>query len=91
VMHRHYNIEISGKVHGVFFRASAKKQADLLDIKGFVRNEPTGKVYIEAEADEVSLDKFVEWCRQGPTQAKVENLKLTEGDMQHFQSFELMR
>ena len=90
-MLRHYNIEISGKVHGVFFRATAKQQADLLDIKGFVRNEADGKVYIEAEADKASLDKFVEWCRNGPKQARVENLKLTEGGMQHFQSFELIR
>jgi len=55
---RHLNIRVSGKVQGVFFRASTKEQADQLGVKGFVRNEPNGDVYIEVEGDEEKLKIF---------------------------------
>lgn len=38
-MVRHFNIRVSGKVQGVFFRASTKDQAVIFGVKGFVRNE----------------------------------------------------
>ena len=43
------NIKITGKVQGVFFRASTKAVADQMGIKGLVKNEKDGSVYIEAE------------------------------------------
>jgi acylphosphatase len=63
---KHFNIHVSGKVQGVFFRASAKEQADKTNIKGFVRNEPSGDVYIEAEGDDNELKSFLQWCKHGP-------------------------
>jgi acylphosphatase len=45
----HVSIRISGKVQGVFFRASTKGKAEQYGINGFVRNEKDGSVYIEAE------------------------------------------
>ncbi|HNU41845.1 MAG TPA: acylphosphatase, partial [Cyclobacteriaceae bacterium] len=46
----HINILVTGTVQGVYYRASTKQKADELGIKGFVRNQPDGSVYIEAEA-----------------------------------------
>ena len=90
-MVRHFNILVSGKVQGVFFRASAKDQAVLFGIKGFVRNESNGDVYIEAEAEENQLNDFLEWCGRGPGRARVDNLNVEEGPLKNFTHFEISR
>jgi acylphosphatase len=90
-MKRHYKIKVSGKVQGVFYRASTKQMADLLGVKGFVRNEPDETVYIEAEADEEILIKFVQWCHHGPERANVEHVSIHEHDIIGFEVFESRR
>ncbi|MBA2422043.1 MAG: acylphosphatase, partial [Chitinophagales bacterium] len=41
---KHYNIRVYGKVQGVFFRASARRHAEMLGISGFAQNEDDGSV-----------------------------------------------
>ena len=79
MMKKHLSIKVSGLVQGVFFRASTKAEAEGLDIKGLVRNEPDGSVYIEAEGEEQNVDAFVEWCRKGPPRAIVRKCEIKEG------------
>ncbi len=74
-MQKHLNVKISGRVQGVFFRYSAKRKAEKLDIMGFARNEPDGTVYIEAEGEEKTLKQFLAWCRKGPAFARVEKVE----------------
>jgi acylphosphatase len=87
----HYNIRVIGKVQGVFYRASAAKRAEALKIKGFVRNESNGDVYIEAEADRETLEEFVKWCYDGPEHAKVEKVMVIDGAEEGFDTFEIRR
>lgn len=87
-MTKHLNISIYGKVQGIFFRATAKEQADNLGIVGFAKNMPDGSVYIEAEGEKNMLDKFVRWCNKGPTIAQVEKVETSEGTLKHFKQFE---
>ncbi|HCZ35838.1 MAG TPA: acylphosphatase [Cytophagales bacterium] len=87
----HLNITISGKVQGVYYRASAKQKADELGVKGFVRNQPSGSVYIEAEASNEVLQKFMEWCWQGPERAQVQQVETSEAPLQNFTEFEVRR
>jgi acylphosphatase len=84
-------IKVSGNVQGVFFRASTKEQADLLGISGFVKNEKDGGVYIEAEGESAALNKFVEWCKVGPPQAVVTDVKISEVELRQFSSFKIVR
>lgn len=84
-------LKITGKVQGVFFRASTKDQADRLGINGFVRNERDGSVYIEAEGEEDSLNRFVEWCRKGPAHAVVTKVEINEVESRSFTSFLISR
>jgi acylphosphatase len=86
---KHFNIRVSGKVQGVFFRASTKEQADQLGVKGFVRNELNGDVYIEVEGDEEQLKIFSDWCSRGPSRARVDSIKVEESDLKNFGSFEI--
>jgi acylphosphatase len=83
-----FKIRISGKVQGVFFRTSAKEEADRLGIYGFVKNEKDGTVYIEAQGEETTLNDFLKWCYQGPPSAKVEDLVKIEAPVKNFTSFE---
>jgi acylphosphatase len=67
-------LHITGRVQGVWFRATVKERADELGIKGWVRNTDDGAVEILAEGEEDSLDQFRQWCRKGPPMAQVEEL-----------------
>jgi len=84
-------IKVSGKVQGVFYRASTKEQADILGILGFVRNEPDGSVYIEAEAEEAIMTRFIDWCQRGPRMACVDQCDVSEKETSGFKSFEIRR
>lgn len=85
---KHVNITIYGRVQGVFFRDSAKKEADKLDLTGFVRNESAGSVYIEAEGEEKDLKKFLDWCWSGPRRAEVKKVDFEFSDeVKNFKEF----
>ncbi len=90
-MIQHMNIRIQGKVQGVFYRASAKEKADEIGLKGFVQNLKDGSVYAEVEGDEDQIERFANWCRQGPSGAKVTEISTVLADIQHFEKFEIRR
>ncbi|WED44178.1 acylphosphatase [Legionella cardiaca] len=64
---------ISGKVQGVWFRASTKEQADKLGVTGWARNLIDGRVEVFACGDEEQLEKFALWLKEGPPLADVTN------------------
>lgn len=86
-MFKHLNIKIYGKVQGIFFRYSAKEVADNLKLRGFAKNLDDGTVYIEIEGEKESLNKFLAWCKKGPSLAKVERLDVTESELKNFPKF----
>ena len=88
---KHLNITVHGKVQGVFFRASTKAVADQLGIKGMVKNQSDGTVYMEAEGDEFALESFLEWCDEGPEKAEVEKVEIKEGELKNFRNFEVIQ
>lgn len=88
---KNINLRISGLVQGVFFRQSAKQVAKQLGVTGFIRNEPDGTVYAEAEGEEELIDQFVTWCHKGPPAAKVENMEVAGGSVKGFEDFTIQR
>ncbi len=88
---KHLKIKVFGKVQGVYYRATAVEKAKQYGIRGFVRNELDGSVYIEAEGDEVNLHLYVEWCRTGSALAVVEKLEVEEGELKPYKSFITIR
>ncbi len=74
-MIRKIHLLISGKVQGVFYRAGAKRKAEELDLKGWVRNTPDNKVEIVAEGEEDKLREMIEWCYNGSSGAVVSDIK----------------
>jgi acylphosphatase len=87
----HYNLTITGKVQGVFYRDSARNEAKRLGITGFVRNEDNGSVYAECEGEEMILKEFIEWCKVGPSHAKVDEVESETGEMKDFKGFRIER
>lgn len=86
---KHLSIKMHGRVQGVFFRDSAKKEAEKMGLGGFARNEPDGSVYIEAEGEEEKLKKFLEWCRQGSPSSRVEKAEESwSSEIRNFKEFE---
>ena len=88
---KHIDIKITGKVQGVSFRATTKAVADQMGIRGMVRSEKDGSLYLEAEGDDTLLEVFVEWCNEGPDRAKIENVEVTLGEVKNYQNFEIIK
>jgi acylphosphatase len=86
---KHVQIIIQGKVQGVGFRMSSVSKASRLGITGIVRNEADGSVYIEAEGEKKQLDEFIDWCRQGPRLANVQNITLKTGRVVGYTTFNI--
>jgi acylphosphatase len=68
------NLIVLGTVQGVFFRASTLETAQSLNLNGWVKNLPDGSVEVTAEGPRYALEQLVEWCRQGPPAAHVDDV-----------------
>lgn len=84
-------ITVTGKVQGVFYRASARDAAERLHVTGFAQNQPDGSVYLEAEGEEEDVNSFIAWCEAGSPRAKVSNVAVEETGIKKFQRFEIRR
>lgn len=62
---------VSGHVQGVFYRASARHEAERRGISGYARNLEDGSVEVLACADKTALDELCAWLAKGPPQASV--------------------
>jgi acylphosphatase len=70
------HVFVSGRVQGVFFRQNIKRQARSLGVKGWVQNLPDGRVEAVFEGEEDAVKALVEYCRHGPSYARVENVEV---------------
>lgn len=85
-------MRVHGKVQGVFFRASTKDKAQELGLKGFVKNEEDGTVYIEAEGTPEALEQLKLWAHEGPSRARVEKVEVQQlSELTGFEKFEQRR
>ena len=62
---------IVGRVQGVFFRSQTKNKADINGVKGWIRNLPDGRVEAVFEGEKEAVKKLVEFCKKGPSGARV--------------------
>jgi acylphosphatase len=69
---------VSGRVQGVWFRESCRREADRLGVSGWVRNTPDGSVEIEAEGERAAVEALVGWARRGPQRARVASVRLAD-------------
>lgn len=81
---------ISGKVQGVFFRASAAKEATSLNLTGWVKNAG-GNVEAMVSGDDCQIDAFVAWAHKGPSRARVEKVTVTDLPYREFADFDILK
>jgi len=84
-----YHITVSGRVQGVGYRYFALKTALSLGVKGYVKNQVDGNVFIEAEGDESNLKLFIDQCKKGPGWAYVDKVEVTEFPLRGYHEFNI--
>jgi acylphosphatase len=88
-MNIHLNIKVFGRVQKVGFRSFARQMAIEYGIKGFVKNQSDGSVYIEIEATQMKTDLFLEWCYQGSPLSRVTKINIEASELKGYKSFEI--
>ena len=71
-------VVVTGRVQGVFFRDSMRREARRLGIAGWVRNCPDGTVQAHLEGSPDAVDALVRWSREGPRHASVDDVRVAE-------------
>jgi acylphosphatase len=84
---RRVRVVVSGRVQGVFFRASCATEARARGLGGWVRNLPGGGLEATFEGPEDDVESMIEWCRRGPPAARVDDLGVTDETPEGDRSF----
>lgn len=85
------HVLVSGRVQGVNFRDATRRQARALGVTGWVRNKADGRVEAVFEGEEAYVRRMVEWCRQGPPVARVDEIEVEwQPYTGEFDSFEVV-
>jgi len=70
-------IKIYGMVHGVGFRFSVQEQCSRFGVSCEPENMSDGTVEVIAEGEESDVSSVTEWCKSGPSFAKVEKVEVS--------------
>jgi acylphosphatase len=74
--HVRAHVWISGRVQGVFFRASTVDEAVARGVDGWVRNSSDGRVEAALEGEGSAVEAMIAWCRKGPPAARVSSVEV---------------
>lgn len=80
---------ISGRVQGVFFRASTKHQAQRLGVFGYAKNLVDGSVEVVACGSKQAVNKLTSWLHQGPEHAEVFDVECESISKQTYIDFQI--
>jgi acylphosphatase len=83
------HLVIHGRVQGVFFRDSMRREALRLALTGWVRNNANGTVEAMVQGEQSALDKIVQWAHRGPERALVSTVEVEAGSGT-FNQFEIL-
>lgn len=84
-------LRIRGRVQGVWFRESTRREAARLAVAGWVRNCADGSVEAVLEGPAAAVRELEAWCREGPTGARVTDVKAAEEPPAGEQEFRVLR
>ncbi|MBW2610050.1 MAG: acylphosphatase [Deltaproteobacteria bacterium] len=89
--HIRVRLIIEGRVQGVFFRDSTRREAIGLEVFGYVKNRFDGSVEVLAEGPEDKIAQLIDWCHQGPSYARVSRVNEIKEEWQgEFDSFDIV-
>lgn len=85
------HVLVSGRVQGVLFRESTRRQAEVRSVAGWVANRSDGRVEAVFEGEAPDVQWMVDWCRHGPSRARVEQFEIHWQDYSgEFDRFEVL-
>jgi acylphosphatase len=80
---------VRGRVQGVFFRDTTRRQAESVGLAGWVANRADGAVEAVFEGDPGAVDQRVEFCRRGPGRAEVTSVDVVEEEPDGLSGFQV--
>jgi acylphosphatase len=85
------HVHVSGRVQGVYFRATTRERAADHGVDGWVRNLADSRVEAVFEGPPAAVDAMVEWCHEGSPRARVEAVEATREPPEGLHGFEVRR
>lgn len=82
-------VRVSGKVQGVFYRDTCRREAERHGVVGWVRNLPDGTVEAVFEGEPAAVRAMVDWARGGPPRAEVTRTEVWEEEPEGLRAFEV--
>jgi acylphosphatase len=83
------HVLVSGRVQGVYFRATTRDEARETGVDGWVRNRSDGRVEAVFEGPEEAVESMVAFCREGSPAASVDDVEVEYGDPEDIEGFEV--
>ena len=83
------HVYVSGEVQGVNFRGATQDQAESLGLNGWVRNLQDGRVEAVFEGDPETVRQMVDWCKNGPSSADVDEVSAEQETPEGLSGFEV--
>lgn len=85
------HVFVSGRVQGVYYRATTRETARERGVGGWVRNLDDGRVEAVFEGAEEAVESMVEWCHTGSPTARVDDVEVEYSDPTGLEAFEIRR
>lgn len=85
------HVFVSGRVQGVYYRASTRDRAQENGVDGWVKNLTDGRVEAVFEGDREAVDAMVEWCHTGSERARIDDVTVEYGEPTGIGGFEIRR
>ena len=85
------HVEVTGRVQGVFYRATCVERARALGLSGWVRNTVDGSVEAEFEGPDDQVRTMIDWCRVGPPGARVADVSVRDEPSGGDEGFRVVR
>jgi acylphosphatase len=83
-------VVVHGRVQGVFFRDTCRREAARHGVTGWVRNEPDGTVGALFEGSRDAVEAMLAWCHDGPPRAHVDRVEVTEESPGGMRAFDVV-
>jgi acylphosphatase len=85
------HVYVSGRVQGVYFRATTRDTAREVGVDGWVRNLDDGRVEAVFEGPESAVDRMIEFCHEGSEAARVDSVEVSDEQPQGEDGFQIRR
>jgi acylphosphatase len=85
------HVFVSGRVQGVYYRATTRDTARERGVAGWVRNLDDGRVEAVFEGTEAAVESMIEWCHTGSPKARVDDVSVEYGDPDGVEGFDIKR